>query len=258
MATADTYTAEQRDFLMKNAPNMRYNELCDLFNLTFDETKTLKQIRKWCAYHGIRGISSRDFTPDQERFIIENQYGMTREQLAKMFNERFGTSVSGAKIKSWCQHRGIRNANSGRFEDGNVSWQTGLHGDEYWSHFSDDTKAKVLKHLVEVNQKYKDGDVVMRHGVPAIYKKVSSGNSIDANLTYASTAEWERHFGAVPEDSIIIHIDGDVKNYAIDNLRLIPRAYLPILKHLGGLTDNSQMNRVKLKYCELFTALKSA
>ena len=257
MSTSDTYTAEQRDFIIENAPKLKYDVLCDEFNKRFGASKTVKQIRKWCAYHRISGISSRDFTPEQEQFIREHQYELTRNQLADAFNERFGTHISGDKMKSWCQHRGIKNKNSGLFEDGNASWQRGLHGDEYWQHFSAETKAMVLQNLIDSNQTYRDGDVVIRHGCPAIYKKVASGKGIDANLSYASKVEWEKHYGPIPDDSIIVHIDGDVMNYSIENLRMIPRSYLPILRHLGGLSDNTAMNTVKLEYCKLFSAIKA-
>jgi hypothetical protein len=256
MTTDVTYSEEQARFITENADKMRYSELAELFNSKFGTRKTVKQIRKWCQYHGISGISSRDFTPEQEQFIIERQYDMTREQLADKFNACFGTHISATKLKSWCNYRGIHNKNSGRFDDGNVSWQTGLDKDAYWSHFSEESKLSVIQHLKDTNQKYKDGDIVIRHGLPFIYKKTASGEGMDANLISASRVEWEKHHGKLPDTHIVIHMDGDVMNWKIDNLQSIPRKYLPIIRHLGGLTDSIEMNKTKLLYCKLFCELK--
>lgn len=249
------YTKEQEKFLLENASNMRYCDLTNLFNEKFHENKTVKQIRKWLNYHNVYALTSRDFTPEQIKYIIQNYLDKSRKELTKLFNEKFKTNVSVNSMKTYCNKRGWHSFSTGRFEQGHKSWQTGLRGEDYWKHFTPETKEQVRKTLILANTKYKDGDVIVRHGLPCLYKKV--GNHIDENISYMSTVTWEKHHGPVPDTHIVIHLDGDVMNYNINNLCLLPRTSLSNLRYLGGLTDNLELNKVKLKYCELMEEIRN-
>lgn len=251
---AESYTKEQSDFLVANAKTMRYSDLTSEFNQRFGTHKTVTQIRKWFSYHKISGISSRDLTPEQLDFVRQNCQFMSRKELARQLNEKFRTNFNENALKSYCNRRGLHSVSTGKFEVGNRSWQTGLHGEDYWRHFTPETREQVRQTLIEANTKYHDGDVIIRHGLPCIYKK--TGATIDENISYASTVIWEQHYGKIPDSHIIIHIDGNVMNYDISNLYLFPRSDLSTLRHLGGLTDNVQLNRTKLMYCKLIHELR--
>ena len=88
MSTADTYTKEQKEFLITNAPTLQYSVLTKLFNEKFNENKTQKQIRKWCYYHNITALSSRNMTEEQVQFIMEHYHCMPRKELTELFNEK--------------------------------------------------------------------------------------------------------------------------------------------------------------------------
>ena len=195
----------------------------------------------------------RNLPPEQEKFILDNYSGISRKELTDKFNAEFGTDFSEMSMKSWCNRRKLFCGNDGKFKDGNVSWQTGLSGEDYWKHFSEETKQKALS-CIKPDFKYNDGDVIIRHGLPCFYKR--EGNNHDERIEYCSIAVWESVHGKVKEDHIIIHLDGDIMNYNIENLMEIPRSYLPNLRYLGGLTDNIEMNKTKLQYCALREALK--
>lgn len=256
MSTADTYTKEQTEFLITKAPTLQYSVLTRLFNEKFNENKTQKQIRKWCYYHNITALSSRNMTEEQVQFIMEHYNCMPRKELTKLFNEKFGTNYTVNGMKTWCNKRGLHSFQTGKFETGNRSWQKGLHGSEYWKHFTKESKEKVIQHLIDKAQKYKNGDIVIRHGLPCVYTKRSNGKGIDINLDAASVKMWESYYGKVPDDCIILHLDGNVMNYDISNLILFPRKCLSSLRHIGGLTDNLELNKTKIKYCQLMDSLK--
>jgi hypothetical protein len=196
----------------------------------------------------------RGFTEEQKQFILDNYFGKPWKETTELFNKKFNTSYSVSTIKGWGNKNGLSSGICSKFQKGNVSWQTGLSKEEYWKHFSEDTKKQVIESL-KPKQKYKDGDIVIRHGLPAFYVD-NGGGKLDDNIVYCSVKVWEEHYGKVNPDCIVIHLDGDVMNYSIENLRQIPRSYLPNLKYLGGLTDNKELNETKLKYCELKDALR--
>lgn len=195
-------------------------------------------------------------TEEQESYLREHTPNETRAQLTEGFNATFGTSYAKTTVTSWCNRRGLHNGNDGRFKDGHRSWQTGLQGEEYRKHYTDDSWEKSKSGLVFAEQKYQDGDVVMRHGIPAFYKGGMPGVCLDSRIEYASIAVWEAANGKLPDDMKLIHLDGDVLNYNLDNLRAIPKSWLPNLRYTGGLTNNKELNEAKLAYCELKAALK--
>lgn len=196
------------------------------------------------------------YTPEQEEYLHENAPTMSRAQLTAGFNARFGTTKSVSTIKSWCNRRGIHSGNDGRFTDGHRSWQTGLRGEEYRKHYTAESWEKAKSGLVPIEQKYQEGDLIIRHGLPAFYKGGDAGVEIDDRIEYASTAIWERANGKLPDNMKLIHLDGDVTNYNLDNLRAIPKSWLSDLRHTGGLSDNRELNETKLRYCELQAALR--
>ena len=196
------------------------------------------------------------YTPEQEAWLREHAHGISRAQLTAEFNERFGTNKSVQTIKSWCNHRGLYNGSTGRFTDGHRSWQTGLRGEEYKRHYTEESWQQARSGLIMAEQKHQEGDVIIRHGLPAIYKGGEAGVGLDDRIEYASTSVWEKANGRLPDDMKLIHLDGDVMNYDISNLRAIPKTWLADLRYTGGLTDNRDLNEAKLKYCALRAALR--
>jgi hypothetical protein len=195
-------------------------------------------------------------TEEQESYLREHAPKESRAQLAEGFNATFGTSYAKTTVTSWCNKRGLHNGNDGRFKDGHRSWQTGLQGEEYRKHYTDESWEKSKGGLVFAEQKYQEGDLIIRHGLPAFYKGGDVGVELDDRIEYASTAVWERANGKLSDDMKLIHLDGDIMNYNLDNLRAIPKSWLADLRYTGGLTDNRELNEAKLRYCALRAALR--
>ena len=195
-------------------------------------------------------------TEEQESYLREHAPNESRAQLAKGFNATFGTSYAKTTVTSWCNKRGLHNGNDGRFKDGHRSWQTGLQGEEYRKHYTDESWEKSKSGLVFAEQKYQEGDLIIRHGLPAFYKGGDVGVKIDDRIEYASTAVWERANGKLSDGMKLIHLDGDVMNYNLDNLQAIPKSWLADLRYIGGLTYNRELNEAKLRYCALRAALR--
>lgn len=195
-------------------------------------------------------------TPEQEAYLAEHAPYEPRRATTEGFNARFGTSYAHSTIKAWCNARGLSNGNDGRFKSGNVSWQTGLHGEDYWAHFTPEGRAKSKKALDDSRQKYNEGDLVIRHGLPCVYKGKDSGDKHDNRIESASKSAWEAANGGLPDNMILIHLDGDVNNYTLENMKAIPRAWLADLRYTGGLTGSRETNETRLAYCALRAAIR--
>ena len=197
-------------------------------------------------------------TAEQEAYLQEHAPHESRAQLAKGFNLTFGTAYAKTTITAWCNQRGLHNGNDGRFKPNHRSWQTGLSGIEYRSHYTESSWAKSKSGLIMAEQQYQEGEVVIRHGLPAFYKGGQPGVTLDRRIEYASTVMWEKAYGKLPKNMKLVHLDGNVLNYQLDNLRAIPKSWLPDLRYTGGLTDNRTLNEAKLRYCELQATLRNA
>lgn len=195
-------------------------------------------------------------TEEQEAYLRNHAPVESRMQLTNGFNATFGTAYARTTITNWCNQRNLHNGNDGKFKEGHYSWQTGLRGEEYRQHYTEDSWNKAKSGLVFAEQKYQEGDVFTRHGLPVFYKGGNAGVPIDDRVEYASTVVWERANGKLPEGMKLVHIDGDVQNYQLDNLKAIPVSWLADLRHVGGLTDNRKLNETKLAYCALKEALR--
>lgn len=195
-------------------------------------------------------------TEEQESYLREHAPNESRAQLAKGFNATFGTSYAKTTVTSWCNKRGLHNGNDGRFKDGHRSWQTGLQGEEYRKHYTDESWKKSKSGLILAEQRYQEGDLIVRHGLPAFYKGGAAGVPIDDRIEYASTVVWEQANGKLPDTMKLIHLDGNVMNYQLENLRAIPKSWLSDLRYLGGITDDRSLNETKLAFCELRAAIR--
>lgn len=196
-------------------------------------------------------------TDEQEYYLREHAPNESRAQLTEGFNATFGTSYAKTTVTGWCNKRGLRNGNDGRFKDGHRSWKTGLRGEEYRKHYTEESWEKSKSGLVFAEQKYQEGDVLIRHGLPAFYKGGDAGVKLDNRIEYASTTVWERENGKLPDSMKLIHLDGDVMNYNPDNLRAIPKSWLADLRYLGGITEDRCLNEAKLAFCELKAAIRA-
>lgn len=198
------------------------------------------------------------YTAEQQEFLRDNSFGMSRQQLADSFNARYGTSKSVRAIKSYCNNRGWKSGHDSRFKTGHRSWQTGLSSEEFKSHYSDESFFRMLKPMAAVNKKWHVGDEVIAHGVPMIVTSEEFAVDFYSRLTPKRRYVWEQAHGTIPPGHRIIHLDGDRMNCDIENLYCIPDKFVPILNKNHWLTNEREHTLTAIKWCELFYALRGA
>lgn len=69
---------------------------------------------------------------------------------------------------------------------------------------------------------------------------------------------WEKANGPVPEGHIIIFLDGNHKNFNLDNLACIPRGINAILNRSRLRSNNADITKVRITQAELKRAIKEA
>ena len=196
------------------------------------------------------------YSVEQEEFLKENAPLMSRKELTERFNEKFNANKSVLAIKSYCNNRGWNSSSDGRYKDGNISWQTGLKGDAYKAHFTDESFARGLKNMLASQKTHKIGDEIIRHGIPMIVVSLEYGIPFDDRVQPKRRYVWEQLHGEIPKDHCIIHLDGNHMNCAPSNLYCMPIRYRTILSKNKWWFKNPELILTAIKWCELFCTLK--
>lgn len=195
------------------------------------------------------------YTQEQENFLKTHYYGISRQELADMFNAEFGTNKSIGAIKSWCNNRGLNCGSDGKFKNGHTSWQTGLMGNDYRSHFTEETFKKSVSCIIP-KRKYEIGDTFYKSGEFYVLVSTDSKIPIEKRGILKRRYVYEKAYGKIPKQHIIIQLDGDKSNFDLDNLYCIPQKYVPLMNKNHWYTDSREHTLSAIKWCELYYALK--
>lgn len=196
------------------------------------------------------------YPDEQEQFLKENAPLMSRKELTEQFNRKFGTNKSVNGIKSFCNARGYNSSSSGRFEKGHHSWQTGLRGDEFKSHYTEESFQRVIDRAVIGNKTREIGDEIVIDGVPWIVTSLEPKVPFYKRRQLKRRVVWESLHGAIPDDHCIVCLDGNQMNCDPTNLYCMPIRFRPLLAKNQWWFGNAEMRLAAIKWCELYFTIK--
>ncbi|MDT0679661.1 HNH endonuclease signature motif containing protein [Staphylococcus chromogenes] len=135
---------------------------------------------------------------DQEQidYLCENANGNTSKNLTRQFNERFDTNLKVGAIRSQLYARGIKfNTHISRYSKGRKSFNTLPIGSKSVD---------------------KDGYIIYKHSV--------DGGHYRKNWKLYHHHLWEQAYGDIPKGHIVVFLNGNNRDFRLDNLYCIPRA----------------------------------
>jgi hypothetical protein len=149
--------------------------------------------------------------------------------------KHLGLNLNGFPKYQKCNCLIKREANSGSFKKGHVTWNKGLKG----IHLSPETEFKKGQFTGSEHPSWKGGEQI---------------NSNDCVYVYAGANKrirrprkvYQDAHGEIPKGWILYHIDKDMHNDNLDNLIAIPRAVLVMLN----------ANRINGNYQEIKSAVE--
>lgn len=197
------------------------------------------------------------YPAEQEEFLKTNALLMSRKELTELFNRQFGTNKSVGAIKSFCNARGYNSTSDGRFKNGNVSWQTGLTGEEFKSHYTKESFQRGIEGMRQANKTKKIGDEVIIDGVPWIVTGLEYGIPFCNRRQPKRRVVWERLHGEIPVDHCIVCLDGNQMNCDPSNLYCMPTRFRPLLAKNHWWFGNPELTLAAIKWCELYYAIKA-
>ncbi len=68
---------------------------------------------------------------------------------------------------------------------------------------------------------------------------------------------YEKAHGKIPKGYKIMFLDNDKRNYSRDNMIAVPASYFALMNKLNLRSEFSEINLTSVKWCDLYTSLKS-
>jgi hypothetical protein len=195
------------------------------------------------------------YSREQEDFLKENAPLMSRKELTQKFNETFGTNRTVSGIKGFCNSRGYNSSSTGRFQDGHISWQTGLRGEDFKSHYTEESFQRGIEGMRQANKTRKIGDEIVIDGVPFIVTSLEYGVPFCDRRQPKRRVVWEQLHGEIPKDHCVICLDGNPMNCDPSNLYCMPIRFRPLLSKNNWWFGNAELTLTAIKWCELYYAI---
>ena len=195
------------------------------------------------------------YSPEMIDFLRENAWGKHTKELTKMFNEHFGVEKTAKQIAGVKKRYGFKCGFTGQFEKGlippnkgrKVSAQTyeKMKNSNTW--YAGGHQPHNTMPLNYLKKDHKDG---------YWYRKYSMTGKTKKERWIACHHEtWIKAHGPIPKDCIVIFLDGNKDNYALENLALIKRSTNARLNQMHMRYSNSETTRTAITHAQLTEAI---
>ncbi len=160
------------------------------------------------------------YTKEQREFIIKNNHLKTSQELADMFNKRFGTNITKVNIKNFRGNNHLNSGLNGQFKKGNIPHNKGKRQNDYMSIESiEKTKAtRFKKGNIPANHRDVGSERITKDGYIEI--KIKEPNKWQLKHRYI----YEKKYGKIPKGYNLIFLDGNRKNIDLSNLKLVSKS----------------------------------
>lgn len=194
------------------------------------------------------------YTDEEREFILDNYKGIGTKELTKKFNDHFDTDITLSMMKGYKANHKLDSGLTGRFEKGHVPVNKGTKGVyNVGGNVTSFKKGHVPLNTdpIGTEKLLADGYVWVKvNNVPRAPKKV--------NWKQKNVVIWEHAHGPVPENHVIIFLDGNRENFDLDNLKMISRETNVRLNQNHLRHKNKELTEAGVVVAEVITAISSA
>ena len=196
---------------------------------------------------GVENKGPRHIWSDEEKqYLAEITPGRGYKEIQSMMSCKFGFDYTYHQIKGAITRNKLNTGRTGRFEKGRATWNKGTKGL---------TKANVTsfkKGQKPHNYKPLGSERITKDGYCEI--KVS-----DTGRRWKSKhlVVYEKHHGKVPRGSVVIFLDGDKRNFDIDNLHLVTRNQLAMLNKNSLIQKDAELTKTAINVVDLMKKIST-
>lgn len=221
------YTKEEIDFLASIKGTDTYKNIAAKFNKKFNTNISKEAIRRKLK-RGLYVSRVSKYTDEQDNFIKENLQLYSYKKLREMFYEKYGIEIT---------EQAIADRRRRKYYSEPTKYSDKVDFRMYWC---------------------EDGIGIEKERDGRVLVKVSDnqGNKRE-NWKYKHHYIWEKHYGPIPEQHRVLFLDGDTRNFNINNLACVPLPYICIMGANKWQFQNPELTRTAIKWCELFYTMKN-
>lgn len=180
--------------------------------------------------------------PEEVRaYIFANYRGVGPTEMSERVRDLFGFEYDVGRMGGFYDRHGLKCGLTGRFEKGFSPWNKGRKG---WSPpGTEHTRFRKGNRPgnwrpVGSERLNKDGYVEVKVAEPRKWR-------------LKHLVVYEEHFGKIPKGCTVVFLDRNRQNFDPANLRLMTRADLAVLNRSVKLSDDPEINEVKLNVVKL-------
>ena len=196
---------------------------------------------------GVKNKGPQHIWSDEEKqYLAEITPGRGYKEIQSMMSCKFGFDYTHHQIKGAITRNKLNTGRTGRFEKGRATWNKGTKGL---------TKANVTsfkKGQKPHNYKPLGSERITKDGYCEI--KVSDTGR---RWRPKHVLIYEKHHGKVPKGSAVIFLDGDKRNFDIDNLHLVTRNQLAMLNKNSLIQKDAELTKTAINVVDLMKKISA-
>ena len=196
---------------------------------------------------GVKNKGPQHIWSDEEKqYLAEITPGRGYKEIQSMMSCKFGFDYTHHQIKGAITRNKLNTGRTGRFEKGRATWNKGTKGL---------TKANVTsfkKGQKSHNYKPVGSERITKDGYCEI--KVSDTGR---RWRPKHVLIYEKHHGKVPKGSAVIFLDGDKRNFDIDNLYLVTRSQLAMLNKNSLIQKDAELTKTAINVVDLMKKISA-
>ena len=256
------YPQEVHDFVKEHVKELRDEELAEACNKALGTSFTAKTMKSFRANHGYRNFrtqwTSEEYWKHQKRwpqgmyeFIRDNSWGVSSADMARMVNEKFGTSFTPQRMKCFRAQCHIRSGVTGWFQKGRPPGNKGKKQSEYCSPEAlAASRATQFKKGQKPPNEFPVGTIRVGKLGYLIRKKQMDGSQWD-RWEFLHRAIWTEHNGPIPDGMVIAFKDGNKHNCQIENLVMMKRSEMSTMAKKGYWFEDPELTETALNIVRL-------
>ena len=220
-----SYTKEQNEFLRDIKGKDTYKNIAKKFNKEFGTNVSQEALRRKME-RGFYVSHVPKYTKEQDEFLREQSQVYSLAKVRADFKEKFGFGITKYAIVDRCRRVYHSTPTQAR----------------------DKADFRMWSELPLGEEAEKDGKIIVKVSDKP-YAKFS-------NWKYKHWHIWEQHNGKVPKGNRVIFLDGNNRNFDLNNLACVPLRYVCLLACNDWKFESAELTRLAIKWCELFYAMK--
>ena len=181
-------------------------------------------------------------TDEQAEHMREIIPGRSSKEIAQMMNERYSLQMTAEQVRAWKKNHKVSSGYDTRYRPGRSSWNSGRK-------FPGRTNSGCFTDGHEAENSLPIGSI-RKHG--GYWVKKTTNFAKNDNWEYLHRLIWEEANGPVPDDCIVIFLDGNKDNLDLENLMCVTRAAACIANNkYGTVKGEPELNRAILQVSQL-------